>query len=352
MANLHDKENGPFTPRLRPCDPATSWGNTRMLKKNRTEPLVGHGRHFGRTVRTFCRVHTLLTNGLSRTMQLELGRIEEEDLTATELSEHKLYQELLALSPGLEERLNTGSDSDVHHVADMISKGIASARSDDTKSLKSAILDWITPLNQYLTPPLMRNVKTDRGFHHPRTGELLCPVNLNWQDEKIRRELQSGQIVPSGDLWPRFLYRNYAYDAENPWDGLLRSSLLVKAYRHVFTSPSSVMGDTGKATRSSNARIHGMTSVTIASLAYISTQVCAHLVSGRGSSPHDPQFQTGGATEVADLLNGGTIHGDSVIARIKERRRLINEGLLNIEHGAGGDGGIVSHSASSGGAGA
>lgn len=72
-------------------------------------------------------------------MQLELGRIEEEDLTAkygvsllrlnptvrthrcfSEASEHKLYQGLLALAPGLEERLNTGSDNDVHYVADMV----------------------------------------------------------------------------------------------------------------------------------------------------------------------------------------------------------------------------------------
>lgn len=100
----------------------------------------------------------------------------------------------------------------------------------------------------------MRNVKTDRGFHHPRTGELLCPINFDWQDDKyvaevacvtvtdywqslhhrIRRDLQSGQLVPSGDLWPRFLYRNYEYDPENPWDGLLRSALLVKVGSFMF----------------------------------------------------------------------------------------------------------------------
>lgn len=46
----------------------------------RTDPLVGHGRHFGRTIRTFCRIHTLISNGVSRTMQLELGRLGEDDL--------------------------------------------------------------------------------------------------------------------------------------------------------------------------------------------------------------------------------------------------------------------------------
>ena len=45
-----------------------------------------------------------------------------------------------------------------------------------------------------------------------------------------------------------------------------------QAYKHIFTSPSSVEKET-KATRSGNARIHGMTRVTTASLAYVATQV-------------------------------------------------------------------------------
>lgn len=65
-----------------------------------------------------------------------------------------------------------------------IQKGANSARADDTKSLKSAVLDWITPRGQPLRPPLARNVKTDRGFHHERTGALLCPAGLNWSDSE------------------------------------------------------------------------------------------------------------------------------------------------------------------------
>jgi hypothetical protein len=63
-----------------------------------------------------------------------------------------------------------------------IQKGAASARSDDTKSLKGAIINWITPQDQSLDPPLARNVKTDRGFHHERTGALLCPAGLDWSN--------------------------------------------------------------------------------------------------------------------------------------------------------------------------
>lgn len=63
-----------------------------------------------------------------------------------------------------------------------IQKGASSARSDDTKSLKGAILDWMTPHGQSLHPPIARNVKVDRGFNHERTGALLCPVGMDWAD--------------------------------------------------------------------------------------------------------------------------------------------------------------------------
>jgi hypothetical protein len=63
-----------------------------------------------------------------------------------------------------------------------VKKGASSARSDDTKSLKSAILDWITPRGQALIPALSRNVKIDRGYNHERTGALLCPAGMDWSN--------------------------------------------------------------------------------------------------------------------------------------------------------------------------
>ena len=107
---------------------------------------------------------------------------------------------------------------------------------------------------------------------------------------RICNKLANGEIQVAGDQWSIFLYANYTYDPEDPWNGLLRSGLLVsvssggiwfiyllltlptQAYKHIFTSPSSVDQEP-KATRSGNARIHGMRSVTKASLAYVATQV-------------------------------------------------------------------------------
>ena len=103
--------------------------------------------------------------------------------------------------PNLEARVLEGSEDDVVSIAEMVDnlvwficvstsahrlsqlqKGISSARSDDTKSLKGPILDWIVPSGQALTPPLARNVKIDRGFHHERTGALLCPAGMDWSN--------------------------------------------------------------------------------------------------------------------------------------------------------------------------
>jgi hypothetical protein len=106
----------------------------------------------------------------------------------------------------------------------------------------------------------------------------------------VKDKLRNGEYSVCGDQWPIFLYHGYTYNKDDPWNGLFRSSLLikvstsitfvinspvtdnVKAYKHVFTSPSSVDREP-KATRSGNARIHGMTQVTTASIAYIATQV-------------------------------------------------------------------------------
>jgi len=55
-------------------------------------------------------------------------------------------------------------------------------RSDDTKSLKDMVVDWITPRDTPLMPPLSHNVKMNRGFHHPVTNALLCSAGLDWRD--------------------------------------------------------------------------------------------------------------------------------------------------------------------------
>ncbi|KAG2108888.1 uncharacterized protein F5147DRAFT_773221 [Suillus discolor] len=239
-------------------------------KVSSSDPLVSHGRHFGRTVFALCNYPSLLTNGILRLEQIEDFPL--EDFPAEERREHCVFEQLLDSYPGLLEQLKDGSEEEILHVGELIGKGAAGARGDDTKTLKSAILDWISPKGEGIRPPLHRNSKIDRGFNHDLTGSLLCPAGLDWNDPQTKENLQSSEMMVCGDQWPVFLYAHHIYDPEDPWCGLLRRRLLVYAYKHMFTSPSSVDREP-KAMRSGNARLHGMNSVTIASLAYIATQV-------------------------------------------------------------------------------
>ncbi|KAF8834050.1 hypothetical protein BDN67DRAFT_992738 [Paxillus ammoniavirescens] len=121
-----------------------------------------------------------------------------------------------------------------------MAEGSNGARADDTKGMKAAIIDWITPKGQSLNPHIPCNIKSGCGFNHERTGALLCPASLDWSNSKIKSTLINGQIQVAGNQWPVFLYANYTYDPEDLWNRLLHSGLLVLAFKHIFTSPSSV----------------------------------------------------------------------------------------------------------------
>ncbi|KAG1896726.1 uncharacterized protein F5891DRAFT_1130222 [Suillus fuscotomentosus] len=197
-------------------------------KVSSSDPLVSHGRHFGRTVFALCNYPALLTNGILRLEQMENTSL--EDFSAEERREHCVFEQLLDSYPGLLEQLTNSSEEEILHVGELIGKGAAGARGDNTKTLKSAVLDWIAPKGEAIQPPLHRNSKIDRGFNHELTGSLLCPAGLDWNNSQTKEHLRSGELLVCGDQWPVFY----------PWCGLLWSCFLVCAYKHIFTSPSSV----------------------------------------------------------------------------------------------------------------
>ncbi|RDB25923.1 hypothetical protein Hypma_006362 [Hypsizygus marmoreus] len=239
-----DDENRPPEPRpaaaSRPRDSALQLGPRK--KPCHSDPLIHHGRHFGRTVNALCNVFTLLTNGILR--MVEQPDEPEESFTAEERREFRVFKTLLLVVPGIEKRIMTCSQEELRMIADLLQKGSSSARSDDTKSLKSAVIDWITPRGEPLIPPLPRNVKTCRGFNHEATGALLCPANLDWSDPeyasqiiciiilltrlcRVKSKLRDGDYIIPGDQWPIMIYKDYKYDPEDPWNGLLRNRLLI-----------------------------------------------------------------------------------------------------------------------------
>ena len=127
-----------------------------------------------------------------------------------EYRECKIFLSLLRSVPGLEEKImNNKSKKEVHGIAILVSpienwayrllyyycsdfctlfqlqKGASSARTDDTRSLKSAIIDWLFPaVGEPPIPPLSQKNKAGRGFNHEVTGALLCPAALDWKDKR------------------------------------------------------------------------------------------------------------------------------------------------------------------------
>ncbi|KAG6913010.1 hypothetical protein DXG01_010455, partial [Tephrocybe rancida] len=134
--------------------------------------------------------------------------------------EYTIYKKLLDICSGLKENLLQEATSpedllryaDGDHYFTQIQKGTSSARGNDTKGMKPAIIEMITPHGKSLHPPLHRRQKVDRGFNHDATGQLLCPAHLDWADKKIREGLQTGELIVPGHSWPMFLYENYIFN--------------------------------------------------------------------------------------------------------------------------------------------
>jgi hypothetical protein len=60
-----------------------------------------------------------------------------------------------------------------------------------------------------------------------QSTSLLLLLYASHMCHRIKDKLQSGEMAVSGDQWPLFLYQEYRYDADDPWNGLFRSSILV-----------------------------------------------------------------------------------------------------------------------------
>jgi hypothetical protein len=62
-------------------------------------------------------------------------------------------------------------------------KGASGARGDDAANLKPAVVTWIAALFENPLIPFSPSSKLDRGFESDITGQLLCPIDYNWNDE-------------------------------------------------------------------------------------------------------------------------------------------------------------------------
>jgi hypothetical protein len=103
-------------------------------------------------------------------------------------------------------------------------------------------------------------------------------------------KVNDGTIRIRAAEWPAFLYdQKIKYNPEYEDTGLFRGYVLVrvccsllfnicvltlrKAFRHIFTGPSSAIRGHRDATKPSKAQMHGLTAVTGRTIAYAAVQV-------------------------------------------------------------------------------
>ncbi|KDQ54441.1 hypothetical protein JAAARDRAFT_114950, partial [Jaapia argillacea MUCL 33604] len=142
-------------------------------------------------------------------------------------------------------------------------------------------------------PTLHIKDKSLRGFSHPTCGMLLCSVDFDWGEAKVRDSLHNGDpAYPTGpDHWPRFLWRDEIFNESDTDKGFLRSDLLVKAVTHILIGPSTATSKNGlHSTHKGKAASHKIKSITVAAIAYAAVLVHFALSSQPVFSPDGGQL--------------------------------------------------------------
>lgn len=142
-----------------------------------------------------------------------------------------------------------------------IRTGAAAARCDDSAALKGNIIDYL--LEDTVTSSklgiLRTGKKSDRGFNHPVTASLLCPIKYAPSQEcvvpnllnalslycrfktRTYNQLKNGVLAYKASCLPRFLYpEGQVYNQEDIEDGCFRGHLLLRVCRFGFVVLKSI----------------------------------------------------------------------------------------------------------------
>ncbi|KAG1777463.1 hypothetical protein EV702DRAFT_1197066 [Suillus placidus] len=206
------------------------------IKRRETNYYVSKGRAIRHIVTLYDAIEDLIAEHDRRWDSNE----SDENVTVDQQCLQFGYVALNGTLPWFQQR---ASEIEYDEYAQMLKKlrqGADGARGDDTSKLKSLVADWV---NRELkpNPPIDPDDKNCRGFVNDACGRLLCPTELDWSNPIIRtgiRDCADGYVVTEMS-WPAFLYEKYTADQDNLEEGLFKSSLLVQAFKAIFTSPSS-----------------------------------------------------------------------------------------------------------------
>ncbi|KIK73736.1 hypothetical protein PAXRUDRAFT_20542 [Paxillus rubicundulus Ve08.2h10] len=255
--------------------------------------------HRGRAIRRLVVLYDNIEDIISEYDRQQEFAAENAHLDLSELEttqdQDRLYssfQELLIFLPWMKKIILHCNVNELEDICKQLRKGADGARGDNTASLKQDVVVWLTDLFHPIEPPLRSTTKDDRGLVHDITGKLICPAEYNWVLQSVKDKVHNRDplYLVTAHSWPLFLYENYVFDQTDAEQGLFCSTLLVKAFKFLFTSPSSVhdIKENGNgqiptrhqgssthktATKKHVASILGLKSVTPRSIAYTAIQV-------------------------------------------------------------------------------
>ncbi|KAG1838751.1 hypothetical protein C8R48DRAFT_751521 [Suillus tomentosus] len=192
------------------------------VKQRETNYYMSKGRAIRRIVTLFDNIEDLICENDRR---CELDGEDEDD---------RLQTGYITLNHALPWLHSRASDLEYDEYSLMLKKlrqGADSGRGDDTSKLKNLVADWINREFKP-NPPVNADDKHCRGFVNDAVRAGI-------------RDRTDGYIVTEMS-WPTFLYEQYTADQDNLEKGLFKSTLLLQAFKAIFTSPSSareVAGD-------------------------------------------------------------------------------------------------------------
>ncbi|KAG1723737.1 hypothetical protein EDD22DRAFT_961925 [Suillus occidentalis] len=206
------------------------------VKKREIDYIMSQGRAIRRIVTLFDSIEDLIGENDRRCDRED----DDHDMTIDQDRLQTGYIVLNNVLPWFHQKASNMEHDDYTHMLKKLRQGADGARGDDTSKLKSLVPDWV---NRELkpNPPVDPEDKFCRGFTNNACGKLLCPTELDWNDPTVRagiRDRADGFVVTEMS-WPAFLYAGYTADQNNLEEGLFKSTLLVQAFKAIFTSPSS-----------------------------------------------------------------------------------------------------------------
>ncbi|KAF5311555.1 hypothetical protein D9758_018972 [Tetrapyrgos nigripes] len=240
----------------------------------------------------------------------------EEDALVQTLSEDELdfylhtYNSLVKRSPNLDEYIQSllattksqeakqQNQDKLANLTKFLEDSANDARTADTNCIKSNILSWMLE-DPDGTPVLSRSdtSKSHRGFNHPATAELLCPVAyrkaFKRNKNKMIQKFRDGKSRVDISSAPYFVYDADLYNPDDWFQGLYRNHTLIRTGRAILLGESKALtgvANTSAAGKKCNANHNGILRITPAFIAYVACQVRFALSSVSSWSAQDDFF--------------------------------------------------------------